>query len=157
VTAELRHHCRQPRCTKLPAAGEFTALSLVRGPGSLSRRDQILVIPQAGPCLEELFRLFRHPLACGNLRLEQKAEQVILAGTSNSKDEDPLAPLPAAIVRINRGAKALYTLTDGSQPLGNPGHVLKVDGVVVGFNTFTRPVLCPAVHLPACDQGMSGG
>lgn len=108
--------------------------------------------PTGKALLEELFGCFATVGLWEIYGLKLEAEQVSLAEYIEQQDE-AVGPFARSLFGSKpSGAKALYTLTDGSNPWATL-HVLKVDGVVVGF-TSPVTVLCPAVHLPAAIQGM---
>ncbi len=108
--------------------------------------------PTREALLKELFGCFATVGLWEMFGLKLEAERVALADHADKQDE-AVGPFARSLFGSKpSGEKALYTLADG----GNPWeilHVLKVDGVVIGF-TSPATMLCPTVHLPASIPGM---
>lgn len=109
--------------------------------------------PTREALLEELFGCFAAVGLWEMYGLKLEAERVALAEHIERQDE-AVGPFARSLFGSKpSGEKALFALSDGSNPWENL-HVLRVNGVVIGF-TSPATVLCPAVHLSASIPGMN--
>lgn len=108
--------------------------------------------PTRPDLLEELFGCLATIGLWEIVGIKLEAERVDLALLSRNDDE-AVGPFARSLNGQRPTAdRALYELQDGSNPWDNV-HVLKVDGLVIGFTSPTT-LVCPTVNLAAPIQGM---
>lgn len=109
--------------------------------------------PTREALLQELFGCFATLGLWEMFGLRLDAERVALAHLASTPDE-AVGPFARSLLGTRpSGEHTLYATRDGSNPWDTL-HVLKVEGVVVGF-TSPATVICPAVHLSAGIPGMN--
>jgi hypothetical protein len=108
--------------------------------------------PTRPDLLEELFGCLATIGLWEIVGIKLEAERVDLAQLSK-KDDEAVGPFARSLNGQRPPAdRALYELQDGSNPWDSV-HVLKADGLVIGFTSPTT-LVCPTVNLAGPIQGM---
>jgi hypothetical protein len=108
--------------------------------------------PTRPDLLEELFGCLATIGLWEIIGIKLEAERVDLAQLSQ-QDDEAIGPFARSLNGQKPPAdRAIYELQDGSSPW-NSVHVLKADGLVIGFTSPTT-LVCPTVNLAGPIQGM---
>ena len=109
--------------------------------------------PTRSDLLEELFGCLATIGLWEVIGIKLEAERVDLAQLSK-KDDEAVGPFSRSLSGQKPAAnRALYELQDGSNPWDTTVHVLRADGIVIGFTSPTT-LVCPTVNLTGSIQGM---
>ncbi|WP_295535797.1 cell division protein FtsA [Synechococcus sp. UW140] len=108
--------------------------------------------PTRSELLEELFGCLATIGLWEIIGVKLEAERVDIAHLSK-QDDEAVGPFARSLSeQIPSADRALYKLQDGTNPWASV-HVLKVDGLVIGF-TSPSTLVCPTVNLARNIQGM---
>ena len=108
--------------------------------------------PTRSGLLEELFGCLATICLWEIIGVKLEAERVDIAQLSK-QDDEAVGPFARSLNEQKPSAdRALYELLDGTNPWASV-HVLKVDGLVIGF-TSPSTLVCPTVNLARTIQGM---
>jgi len=108
--------------------------------------------PTRSELLEELFGCLATIGLWEIIGVKLEAERVDIAQLSK-QDDEAVGPFARSLSGQKPSAdRSLYELQDGTNPWASV-HVLKVDGLVIGF-TSPSTLVCPTVNLPRAIQGM---
>lgn len=108
--------------------------------------------PTRSSLLEELFGCLATICLWEIIGVKLEAERVDIVQLSK-QDDEAVGPFARSLNEQKPSAdRALYKLQDGTNPWASV-HVLKVDGLVIGF-TSPSTLVCPTVNLARTIQGM---